>query len=290
MQVQALNASSQAFLLSAPVSTATSRSVSSPHALQIPDRIKISPEAREHLANQAAEEAASQSVGFLVDLYRQSRSSQERIQITQALGALRHPEAVKALEAMTRTRLDDAHENALILALGNTRQASAVAVLNDLYRSFWNRAQKRQLVVAALGETRSPQALDSLRQAYKDAWNSPAGKEAVIAALGQSRRAEAVPLLDQIYEDNWNQAGLRQAVVQAYGQTRSEQGAEKLIQIFNQHYSQPQIRQETITALGQTRSQTAVLYLQKSYAQLRSEHERQQVLVALQAAYDQSDT
>lgn len=290
MQVQALQASSQAFLLSAPVSTAASRTVSSPHALQIPDRVKISPEAREQLASQAAEEAAIQSVHFLADLYRQSRSSQERIQITQALGAIRHPEAVKALEAMTRTRLDDAHENALIAALGNSRQASAVAVLNDLYRSFWNRTQKRVLVIAALGETRSPQALESLRQAYKDAWNSPSGKEAVIAALGQSRRAEAVPLLHQIYEDNWNQVQLRQNVVEALGQTRSEQGAEKLIQLFNQHYSQPQTRQVIITALGQTRAQSAVLFLQKHYGQLRSEHERQQVLSALQAAFDQSDT
>lgn len=289
MQVQALRASSQAFLLSAPVSTATSRSVSSPHALQIPDRVKISPEAREQFSTQAAEDAAAQSVSFLVDLYRQSRSSQERIQLTQALGAIRSPESVKALEAMTRTRLDDAHENALIAALGNTRQASAVAVLNDLYRSFWNRTPKRNLVIAALGETRSPQALESLRQAYKDAWNSPQGKDAVIAALGQSRRAEAVPLLHQIYEDNWNQADLRQAVVQAYGQTRSEAAAEKLIQVFNQHYSNAQARQEAVSALGQTRSQTAILFLQKCYGQLRSDQERQQVLAALQAAYDHSD-
>lgn len=289
MQVQALRISSPAVLLSAPVSTATSRSVSSPHALQIPDRIKISPEAREQISRFTPAANAGQTVAFLLEIFRNSRSLQERIQILQTLGATRSPDAVPALAALSRLRLEEPLEKALVLALGQTRQASAVAVLNDLYRSYWNRTPKRLWVIEALGETRSPQALESLRQAYKDAWNSPQTQAAIVVALGQSRRTEAVSLLQQIAQDSWNQPELQLAVIRAYGQTRSEQAAENLVQWFNQHYSQPQIRSEVISALGQSRSQYAISFLQKLYPQMKMEQERQQVLNALQTAFAQGD-
>jgi HEAT repeat protein len=286
MQVQAIHAPSHALLLSAPVSAAISRSVSSPNALRQSDRVKISPEAREKLQ---AKNANTKTIDFLFAIYTKSRNPQEQLQLIQAIGAIRSPEAVKCLEKLAKTQLDENKQNALISALGNSRQSNAVAVLNDLYRSYWNRTDKRQMVISALGQTRSLQALEPLRQAYKDAWNNNSAKVAVIEALGQSRLSEASTVLNQIYEDNWNHSSFQQSVVLALGQTRCSQAAESLIQIFNKNYTHLAIRRDVIAALGQTRTEDAIRFLQKTYPQLRSDQERHELLTALQAAYQTDD-
>ncbi|PIQ23600.1 hypothetical protein COW36_14135 [bacterium (Candidatus Blackallbacteria) CG17_big_fil_post_rev_8_21_14_2_50_48_46] len=285
MQVQAIRTSSQALFLSAPVRPAISRSVSHPHALKQVDRVRISPETQAKTNKLPSPEQTAKRLDFLVVLYHKSHSSQERVQLIHTLGLIQAPETVKVLEKLMKEPLDEAQENAVIAALGSTRQALALAPLNDLYRSYWNRPAKRQRVIAALGETHALSALEALRQAYKDAWNSQDLKLSIIQALGNTRLAEATPLLKQIYQDHWNQIPLRLAAISALGQTRSEQASQELLKIFQAESNQGQFRQAVITALGQTRTEQAAEALETLYPRLRSASEKQAVLEALQTIY-----
>lgn len=88
MQIQALPSLSRSFLISAPVRPALSASVSPAQALQRPDQVQISPEAREQLQG-CLSAAVSETVHFLQEHYRRAQNRPERLAVIAALGETR---------------------------------------------------------------------------------------------------------------------------------------------------------------------------------------------------------
>lgn len=220
---------------------------------------------------------------LLHTFWKQKLSPEEKATSIQKIA--RTPNGYPFLQAYLQEKnLQEAETLALIEALTQHSECNGITDFRQLNKHFWAKKNYQQALILAVGQSRHPEASAFLKEVYQQAHQQPELRQTAIRALGQDGSAEAVAILVHIYRLHSAEAKMQRTVIRALGYSQSAASARILEQILSQAQNF-ESRKLIYRALAATASDTAVEILRKRLKTTPSQAESTAIQQAIEHAY-----